>query len=205
MRAGVISVPSRQKYLNNLSNLITNQDVPLEVYLDTERKGQWYNYFRMFSQMLKKAGKDEPILLLEDDVITIPNWRKYWEKIHADAQNDLYVFYTKQRHLFKEENLKRGYVTKVQARGFYVTAAIYINQQDLPDRVIDWFDKIGRFTLDKNRQTHLDVVIQEYLISINKPWTITVPTLFQHIGYESTLGHKWVTGSPVYIGDYESI
>jgi hypothetical protein len=201
MKAAVISVPSRGDYLNNIHNIITNEDVDLKVYMDYEKKGHWFNYFRMFKEMLEGAKKDEPILLLDDDMITIKGWKKYWEVIHEKANNDLYVFYSSQKHLFKEDNINRGYITKVQPRGFYTCAGIFINQQDLPSKVMKWFESKGKYILNKHRQTHLDVVIQEYLIDANKSWTITTPTLFEHIGYDSVLGHKWEKGSSLYIGN----
>jgi len=172
----------------------------VRIFLDTERRGNWWNLWRCMDEMLTTAGVDEPILITCDDVITISGWREYWEHIHSLARNDIYTFMSRQRHLFKDENLKRGYVTKCQARGYYDHAVVFINQQGLMKDIEEWFDAVGRKTIPLNRQKWLDVVIQDYLIYKNKPWTLTTPTLFDHIGEISSLGNN-VGGSVKYIGD----
>ena len=43
--------------------------------------------------------------------------------------------------------------------------------------------------MNKHRQKHHDVVIQDYFVDNNIPWTITIPTLFEHTGVVSSLGH----------------
>ena len=92
------------------------------------------------SEMLLLAKKDEPVLIMTDDVTTVPDWRERWEKIHEAAGSEIYCLFTRKRHLFKEENLKRGFVTGVHLRGFYDQATIYINRPSLINDVIKWFN-----------------------------------------------------------------
>mgnify|MGYP006405804161 FL=1 len=156
--------------------------------------------------MLTNAEKGEPVLLMTDDAITISGFRKLWEDIHYVEQSSLYTLFSRQRNLFTEENVARGYVTKVQPRGFYDIAAIYIDQQDLPRKVLSWlFDSDidslpPRVRKLRSQGRHIDVVIQDYFVYHDIPWTITTPTLFDHQATKSTLGHN-VGGSPRYIGD----
>jgi hypothetical protein len=92
-----------------------------------------------------------------------------------------------------------GYAKGCFARGFYDQAVMYINQQDLIDNVEKWFDERGRTLIDEKRAKHFDVVLQDYLIDIGHEWVVTIPTLFDHVGERSTMGHD-VGGSVIYIG-----
>jgi hypothetical protein len=201
MKAGIITIPSRESYLKSLVPLIKPSVDELRIFVDTELKGHWFNLSRCMREMLGEAKIDEPILIMCDDVTTVKDWKSRWELIHNKAKNNIYVMMTRQRHLCTEENRLRGYITKCQPRGCYDHANIFINQQNLIPNIMKWFEDIGKYTkpLEK-RSKHFDVVIQEYLIYHNIPWTITIPTLFNHIGNISTLGHN-VGGSPCYIGD----
>ena len=203
MKAGVITIPERMEPLRRLLDVIEPEVGEVAVFCDTEHRGAWWNSWRMFSSMLPNAGIDEPVLLMEDDAITVPGFRAMWERIHSEAQDGLYTLFGRQRHLFKAENMARGYVTKVQARGWYDQAAIFINQQSLPEDVRGWFESGGlEYMNDKRAKSanHFDLVLQEYLVYHGIPWTITTPTLFDHQSVASSLGHK-IGGSPAYIGN----
>lgn len=202
MKAAVITVKGREEYLKPLLDIINNEiDVPVKIFMDTERNGHWWNLWRCMEYMLSNAEKDEPVLIMCDDVITIKGWKSYFEQIHQKAQNNIYTFMSRQRHLFNDENLKRGYITKCQKRGFYDHAVVYINHHDLMPKIKKWFNEIGKYTIPIKRQKHLDVVIQEYLIYKNISWTLTTPTLFNHIGSLSTFGKSHDIGESVqYIG-----
>lgn len=201
MIAGVITVPSRKTALEELRSLIEPSVDRFEVFTDEFRQGHWFNYARCMTAMLDKAGKDEPVLILTDDATTVPDWRDNWERIHKRAQNNIYVLFNRQRHLFNAQNITRGYVTGCQLRGYYDQATIFINQQGLMTNVLNWFHSEGYLhPRVYKRQKHLDVVVQEYLITHNMPWTMTIPTLFDHKPIKSTLGHD-VGASPLYIGN----
>ena len=203
MRAGVITIPRRLAALQRLLDVVEPEVEAVEIFIDKEHRGHTWNYGRMFQAMLDKALIDEPILLMTDDAITIPGWRDRWLRIHQDADSDLYTLFGRQRHLFKDENLRRGYITKVQARGWYDQGAIFINQQRLPEMVQRWFESGGREYMNAKRaksSNHFDLVVQEYFVYHNIPWTITTPSLFDHHEVASTLGHSSIGGSPAYIG-----
>ena len=202
MKAGVITIPERSQPLRRLLDVVRPEIPDILIFSDSEHRGHWWNYWRMFSTMLSQSSANEPVLLMSDDAITITGFLGKWELIHAKAQSELYTLFGRQRHLFKQENLIRGYVTTVQARGWYDPAAIFINQQDLPGKIREWFYSGGREYMNTKRAKsadHFDLVLQEYLVFHEIPWTITTPTLFDHQDVASSLGHK-VGGSPVYIG-----
>jgi len=203
MIAGVITVPGRAKALQRLLDIVAPEVRSVEVFMDEERRGYTWNYGRMFRTMLPKTPVDEPVLLMTDDAITIPGWYDRWLKIHGEAQTDLYTLFGRQHHLFKQENLDRGYITKVQARGWYDQGSIFINQQTLPSRLDGWFFSGGREWMNERRKmsaNHFDLRIQAYFVSHEIPWTITTPTLFDHQDVPSTLGHPTIKGSPAYVG-----
>lgn len=200
MKAAIITVPGREAYLSELISIIEPEVESIKLFIDYNRQGHWWNLSRCMREMLDSAAINEPVLIMCDDVITVKGWSRIWENIHREVNNDIYTFMSRQRYMFKPENIKRGYITKCQLRGFYDHAVIYINQHGLMDRVLDWFEKRGKQIIPEKRQRHLDVVIQDYLIDVGHAWTLTTPTLFDHIGQISSLGHD-IGGSPCYIGN----
>jgi hypothetical protein len=58
----------------------------------------------------------------------------------------------------------------------------------------------GKSVIPEMRQRHYDVIVQEYLIDNDIEWVTAIPTLFEHIGDVSSLGHN-VGKSISYIGD----
>lgn len=206
MIAGIVGVPERAAQISELVDMLSPTVDRVKLFLDHDHRGTWWNQARTIREMTAAARPGEPVLITTDDAVTFPQWRRHWEMINAKARNRIYTMFSRQRFLFKPENLKRGYVTKCQERGFYDVAMIFIDYPDLIDRVEDWFESGGRVHPKViKRQTHLDVVIQEYLITHNIPWTITIPTLFDHRTIKSSLGHN-IGLSPFYLGKthYES-
>jgi len=207
MKAAVITIPTRQEALNTLLNVIEPEIPDITIYCDDQFQGHWWNYSRMFKEMLENADQDEPVLLMTDDAITVSGFRKKWESIHWLAQSEIYSLFNRQRHLFKEINIQRSYVTKVQPRGFYDVAAVFINQQALPAQVNKWFENESyenltpRLRKIREQKSHYDVVVQDYFVYHNISWTITTPTLFDHQPVKSSLGHDHIGGSPRYIGN----
>ena len=168
--------------------------------MDHDRRGTWWNQDRAIRSLTADAKPGQPVLLMTDDAVTVPDWRERWEAIHAKARNDIYTLFTRQRFLFTPKNIANGFVTKCQPRGFYDQAMIFIDKHDLMQSVQSWFDSGGKDSpAVAPRRTHLDVVMQEYLIAHRMPWTVTVPTLFDHRDVKSTLGHS-VGKSPHYVG-----
>lgn len=201
MIAGIIGVPERMNYIDELSGILTKTTDRVKVFLDHDHNGTWWNQARAIREMTGAAKPGEPVLITTDDAITFDIWHEYWGQIHSLARNRIYTLFTRQRFLFKPENIKRGYVTKCQERGFYDQAMIFIDYPDLMDKVEAWFESGGKnHPKVIKRRKHLDVVIQEYLILNSIPWTITIPTLFDHRNVKSTLGHS-VGSSPNYMGE----
>lgn len=202
MIAGIITIPSRKESVQELIALISPSVDRLEVFVDEQMQGQFFNYSRCLTAMLDSAKINEPVLICTDDVITIPGWRERWERLHAAAKNEIYVLFNRKRNLLlNQQNIDRGYVTGCHPRGYYDQAAIFINQHGLMRKILDWFEVEGQYHPKVNkRKTHLDVVVQEYLIHYKKPWTVSVPSLFDHKLIKSSLGHA-VGVSPNYIGN----
>jgi hypothetical protein len=197
MIAGVITTPNRQKYLNELIKLIAPKVDKFVIFNDLHRQGHTWNYKRCVREATAMAKTDEPVLIMTDDVITVPDWRDRWEELHYKVPNDIYTFFTRKPHMVKYADA--GYAKGCFPRGFYDQAVMYINQSNLIDKIEKWLPERGHLYMDSKRASHFDVVIQEYLIDTNQEWVVTVPTLFDHIGAESTLGHD-IGGSIAYIG-----
>ena len=200
MIAGIIGVPSRVEMISELRDIISPSVDSVEVFMDHQRNGNWWNLSRAIATLTAQARQGEPVIIMTDDAITVPDWRERWERIHAQAQNSIYSLFSRQRFLFNQTNLFRGYITKCQARGFYDLAFILIDKPNFIQDVQHWFDSGGKDTpLVIRRQSHLDVVMQQYLIAHNIQWTISLPTIFDHRESKSTMGHT-IGGSPFYVG-----
>ena len=204
MKAGIITINGREAYLTLLLELLKVNKIEYTLYVDIERNGHMWNYNRMFHDMLSKAKQNEPILLLADDVLIPTDFKNRFYEIHNKARNSLYCFFTRQRHLKKASIINQGYVTSVQKGGWYDICGVFINQQELPKRVDKWYEDIGQHTMTKNWKAHYDMRVQEYLVYYNIPWTISVPTLCEHVGDVSTLNHS-IGKSILYVEDYEKI
>lgn len=189
MRAGIVTIPNkRDAYLYPLIDVLEESGCKVELFVDYNRKGHTWNYQQALEGMLDSAGKDEPILITMDDVITDPNWIADWKEIHQEAQTELYSLFTRRPHLRKYESQK--YYKGVVKRGFYDHASIYINQQGLNRRVQNWLQNEGKKFIPEKRRNHYDVCVQDYFVYHNIEWTTPVPCLFEHIGDISTLGHN---------------
>lgn len=201
MIAAIMAVPKRQEAVAQLRALIEPFVSQVLVYEDTEYKGQPWNYSRVLCSALPIAKPNEPVLILTDDAVTVPDWYARWAALHTAARHDVYCLFTRQRHLFKPEHLARGYVKKVHKGGFYDQAAVFINRPSLGWDVADWLARYGATWPGlKNKTQHYDIVVQEYLIAHDIPWVVSVPTLFDHRqDLKSLLGHR-IGGSPMYVG-----
>jgi hypothetical protein len=200
MIAGIIGVPTRIEMIKELRDIISPSVDSVDIFMDHQWKGHWWNLSRAICALTAKAKQGEPVLLMTDDAITVPDWRERWEIIHAKAGNTIYSLFSRQRFLFNDQNLLRGYITKCQHRGFYDLAFILIDKPNFIQDVQHWFDNGGKDTPPViRRQSHLDVVMQEYLIAHNIQWTISTPTIFDHRDSKSTMGHT-IGFSPFYVG-----
>lgn len=191
MKVGVVTIPNkRDSYLYPLIDVLEQSNCEVKLFVDYKMKGHTWNLSRTMDEMIENAEQDEPVLITADDVITNKIWLNDWNKIHNVAKNDIYTLFTRQRHLNKNEIIQKGYVTKVQPRGFYDPAVIYINQKGLIKNISDWLQDKEKCTMSNKRKNHFDVCIQDYFIYKQKEWTITIPSLFEHIGDVSSLGHS---------------
>lgn len=206
MIAACISVPKRRHYVEELRSLIEPSVDRFVNFEDTEYVGPWPNMVRMY-RLLDDAPKGCPVLMMTDDAITVPGWRDCWEEVHARAKSQRYTLFGRQRHIFKPENIERGYVTGCFPRSFYDQAAIFIDQPGFIGAVLNWWELAGKRipALAKRLGTRpgrrsLDVVIQEYMVANDVDWTITTPSIFDHRPGPSTLSNS-IGQSPCYIGN----
>ena len=189
MKAGIVTIPNkRDTYLYPLIDVLEKSGCEVKLFVDYHRQGHTFNFQQALEGMLDSAGKDEPILITMDDVITDVNWIADWKEIHQEAQTELYSLFTRRPHLRKYESQK--YYKGVVKRGFYDHASIYINQQGLNRRVQNWLQNEGKKFIPEKRRNHYDVCVQDYFVYHNIEWTTPVPCLFEHIGDISTLGHN---------------
>ena len=202
MRVGICTIPSRlDNYTKDLVDCLKNSATDIKLFIDEERKGHTWNCKRMYREMLKSADQDEMILLCMDDCITIPKWKEYLQDLHTKAQTGIYVLFNRKRWHFKQENLDRGFSNGVHKGSYYDHAVAFVNQQDLPDKIdAFWETKKDCAEYNKRRGKHYDIVILDTLKHFDIEYTIATPTLFEHTGHISSLGHD-IGESFNYIGD----
>lgn len=205
MIAGIVGVPKRAEIIGDLVSIIQPSVDRVEVFWDHDYQGQRWNAIRCYREMCASARPDEPVLLMTDDVTTVPDWRERWEKIHSEAKDEIYTLFNRKRHLFKEENLARGWVKGHHKKCFYDQAFIVINKPNFADDILNWqknWTAPSEF-MRKKSERWFDFSIEYYLEDKKIPHTITTPTLFDHLPVKSTLGHDGdgaVGGSPYYVG-----
>lgn len=68
------------------------------------------------------------------------------------------------------------------------------------EKVWEYLESNMQYTMPKERQKHHDVILQDYMVEHNIPWTVSVPTLVEHIGVVSTMKHQ-VGKSILYMND----
>lgn len=198
MIAGVITTPNRQQYLYDLIPQIAPYVDKFFIFNDTQRQGHVFNLRRCMATVLPLAKENEPVLIMADDVTAVADWKNRFAQLRQEVDSPIYQFFTRQKHLLKFK--EKGYAQGIFKRGFYDHAFILINQQDLIPKIDTWFETRGKDLIPEPRQKHYDVIIQEYLIDNQIEWVITVPTLFEHIGEISTLGHN-IGGSICFAGE----
>lgn len=198
MKAGIITTPKRQKYLPKMISQIAPFVDSMHIYNDLEKQGQPYNMRRCMRQLLTTAKKDEQVLIMVDDGETVNGWYDYFQALTKAAPSDIYCLFNRKRHLFKEENIAKGYAKGVFKGAFYDVATVYINQQHLPDAL----DKFEKENADNPKLIkHYDNLTEAYLVDQNIEWVVSTPTLFEHVGINnSTLGHN-IGGSYNFIGN----
>jgi len=199
-------------YLPQLVKLIAPFVDKLTIYNDILMRGRGemdkevkvinrWNLRRALKEQFDNAEEDEPVLFCCDDMTTTEDWYDRFMKLHKECNHDHYQFFTRLSRLFTTENMNRGYIKGTQGNGFYDAAFVMINRKGMTERIDVWFDRIGRHKY-KKRNAHYDNIIQDFLIHYDYPWVLTIPTLFEHIGEISSLGHK-IGRSPKYVGDTE--
>jgi len=198
--AGIVGVPQRAWMIEELRALVEPHVDSLVVYMDEERKGCLWNMHRAIQETAARARDGEAALVMTDDAITVPGWRDRYERIAQEVDAAAYCLFSRQRHVFKPENLARGYTYGVHRGGFYDLATVYIRQRTLIPRVRQWYATRGQFRKSvATRAHHPDILIQEYLVAHEIPWVVSAPSLFDHREGRSTIGHK-IGRSPCYIG-----
>lgn len=182
--AAILATQDRVDYIGELVEKLTPHVGKVEIFVDTERRGHTWNARRAM-RMVEEADEGQPVLMLDDDMLPAPDWAARWRKIQQMSGSNIFSLFTRQRRLAKLAS--RGYAHGIFGRGFYLAAAILVDQRGLLQAVDDWTATEGK---DHPRKAHYDVMMQEYLITHRMPWVVTVPTLFDHVSTKSTLGHS---------------
>jgi len=206
MIAAIGTIPERVKLTQPLMSVLEDTCDKLHVFVDAKKRGQLFNFFRMMEYSLKEAAENEPVIICTDDAITIPSWRTKWEAVHEQAQCSVYSLYQTRKFYFTEENIARGYViNKKNWPGYYDQASVWINHHDFIPKLHKWMNERGSVVIPKRiwagieKGKQFDWVIQYYLNDNDIEYATTIPTLFNHQNWESSLGHCIGT-SPMYIG-----
>lgn len=204
MIAGVITTPDRQQYLPALLAAITPVAERVIVYNDQQHRGHWWNLSRAIREVTNLVQPGQPALVCCDDALPVEGWYDRWQAIHAEAGGRYYTMFGRKRHLFTPENLRRGWVAGCFHECWYDHGMIFVKAPTFMDDALAWFAAGGEATMPKARRTHLDMVMGHYLKATGQEYVVTTPTLFDHVGVESTLGHN-IGGSYCWAGDPDRI
>lgn len=190
MIAGILTTPERQQYLPDLLRHVTPHARITVIFNDTEHRGHWWNSERAIREISRAARPSEPALLCDDDLLPVADWHDRWQRIHTEAAAGAYTMFGRKKHVFTPANLRRGWTYGAPYECWYGSAMILVDRPDLIDSVLAWYGNGGRDTMPKARQTHLDMVFAHYFQATGEGYVITTPSLFEHVGVKSTLGHS---------------
>tara|TARA_R110000772_G_scaffold162898_1_gene274061 strand:- start:120 stop:767 length:648 start_codon:yes stop_codon:yes gene_type:complete len=192
MKIGICTIEKRlDNYTKDLVNILKESCIDIKLFVDYDRKGHSWNYRRMMTEMLENAKQDEKILLCMDDVITIPEWKEYLDWLVFNSKTGINVLFNRKRWHFKQSNLDRGFSNAVHKGSYYDQAVCFVNQQTLPKKIDSFFNlNKNKTEYMKRRGKHWDIVILDTLKYYKIEYTIATPSLFEHVGEKSTLGHS---------------
>lgn len=209
MKVGIITDGRRPQYLSPLLSMLGKGGHCVKVFHDPLRRGFCWNSIRAMRDVVSNAETDEPTMLCNDDIVLVSDWEERWSDIHAKAKVSTYCLFSRQKNLFTASNIAQGFAVGCFPRGLYDLAVVRVNQQELLDDVIRWYEANLSYRGFVNRETavktdvmkhSVDIVIQEYYLAKGIPWAVTVPTLADHVGEVSTLKHS-IGRSPMYLGN----
>lgn len=167
----------------------------VRLYLDDGRYGGFSNYNRATIGLLEGAEPHDHVLALQDDMVPCKYARRIAERATADRPDAVHVLYTAEQNIPHDKRGCSGWVGINPGwhgwGGLFVIPA-WIGRQMVAHDF--WQNHLHNY--EPNRQT--DACTFETLKLMGVPIFTHVPSLFQHIGTDSTVGHTHNEGAQGY-------
>lgn len=153
-------LPDRQEYYEYLKQRLPSA----EFIFDEDR-----NAMSTFKKLLKHAGND-PVLIMEDDVILTENFKEKVEEQIKLRPNQPIQFFSRRKKDETEGSRNETGSSFVYNLCFYVP-------QDFASRLLEYHDRWPRL---KEHQTGNDLMVADFLVSNKIKYYVHVPSLVQH-------------------------
>jgi len=175
---GIVTTKGREDYLEETLNSISENGIEIKVLKDLQ-EGQLKNHI---ASMIQLFADNDWAFLIQDDVIASKNWSKLVE-LMAEKDYPIVSFYSATKQTLEPTN---------QIKGYYLTTN-WINEQamlirkDFYYNFLDWVFA----GLQENPHYGHDGLLQEFLKKYKFKVKILAPSIFQHTGEKSSVGHAW--------------
>lgn len=167
----------------------------VRIFLDDGRYGGFKNYDRATRALLDRAGAYDHIVALQDDMVACNQARRIVEMAASGRPEAVHVLYTAEQNIPHDKRDERGWVHINP--GWHGWGGLFVIPVGIGWRMVDHgFWKNHLTTYKANKQT--DACTFETLRLMGVPIFTHVPSLFQHIGIDSTVGHTHNEGAQGY-------
>lgn len=194
---GIVTTAGREDYLASTEFSLLNgmeYNKPLDelhIFKDLS-KGLTPNHISSWRELLRIANdsKSSNCLLFQDDIIASGNWNK---TANLFIKFPVVSFYSGLGIVKDSKSIARRYVE--------INPKLWINEQALMMRAdilslyLGWIDS-GEYLklVPENNLKHHDVILRTFFVKFGIKVVLTSPSLFQHTGEKSTMGHPFKIG-----------
>ncbi len=147
------------------------------------------NKQRCFRETLRVAKEvNWMALILEDDILFCEKFKQELVMAINNSWTPIISLFTRQKHI-----INKAYLWIAEwcfKRWFYEQAILWRDNFDLYEKCWEYYESNLKFTMPIERQKHHDVILQDFMVENWIKWSITMPTLVEHIWVISSMKHQ---------------
>lgn len=199
---GITTTTKRPMYLSWLIEQLASYGIVPDLFIDDWSFGLIANKKRCYQDTLDKASKNDWVaLLMEDDVLLCENFLQHLNYIESQTDTSLISLFCRQRHIKKYcTNL---FVSWVLKRCLYEPALLWKKDFGMYKDMWKYYEEKLANTMREDRKNHHDEILETYLVENEIPWTVSMPTLVEHIWVISAMKHA-IGKSILFMDDFIS-
>jgi len=183
---GYITCPRAEDYLGKSVLSLENSDWDWEylIYEDKNKElGAFKNYHRALTDLIEVANSDY-ILVSSDDIVFCHNW--VWYAKQRMNENSVVALYVP-KGMTAIQNIRQGWnlINEGWEKSY---GGQYLMHKDTAKRIVEhpaWIDHYENYTANQQ----IDHILPEVCYQLEVDQWYSNPSLCNHIGYISELGH----------------